>query len=123
LESIFEDLRALSMEMKLPIWTATQSNREGFNDDVITIDKVGEAINKAMVVDFFGTFSQRKFHIGKNRMGQANVNYNIDMDPARAFIDLNDDQTPGFSVGDQVNNMLNGGDKMRSLYRTFKEDA
>ena len=45
------------------------------------------------------------------------------MDPARAFIDLNDDQTPGFSVGDQVNSMLNGGDKMRSLYRTFKEDA
>ena len=123
LESIFEDLRALSMEMKLPIWTATQSNREGFNDDVITIDKVGEAINKAMVVDFFGTFSQRKFHIGKNRMGQANVNFNIDMDPARSFIDLNDDQTPGFSVGEQVNNMLNGGDKMRSLYRTFKEEV
>ena len=123
LESIFEDLRALSMEMKLPIWTATQSNREGFNDDVITIDKVGEAINKAMVVDFFGTFSQRKFHIGKNRMGQANVNFNIDMDPARAFIDLNDDQPSGFSVGDKVNNMLNGGDKMKSLYRTFKEEA
>ena len=35
------------MELKLPIWTATQSNREGFNEDVITIDKVGEAINKA----------------------------------------------------------------------------
>ena len=123
LESIFEDLRALSMEMKLPIWTATQSNREGFNDDVITIDKVGEAINKAMVVDFFGTFSQRKFHIGKNRMGQANVNYNIDMDPARAFIDLNDDQPAGFSVGDKVNNLLSGGDKMRSFYRDVKEEA
>jgi archaellum biogenesis ATPase FlaH len=123
LESIFEDLRALSMEMKLPIWTATQSNREGFNDDVITIDKVGEAINKAMVVDFFGTFSQRKFHIGKNRMGQANVNYNIDMDPARAFIDLNDDQSTGFSVGDKVNNMLSGGDKMRSFYHDVKEEA
>jgi hypothetical protein len=70
LESIFEDLRALSMEMKLPIWTATQSNREGFNDDVITIDKVGEAINKAMVVDFFGTlphtiFTNMKFTLGK----------------------------------------------------------
>ena len=123
LESIFEDLRALSMEMKLPIWTATQSNRDGFNDDVITIDKVGEAINKAMVVDFFGTFSQRKFHIGKNRMGQANVNFNIEMDPARAFIDLNEDMPTagGLSIGDKVNSMLNGGDKMQSLYRTFKE--
>ena len=76
-----------------------------------------------MVVDFFGTFSQRKFHIGKNRMGQANVNYNIDMDPARAFIDLNDDQSAGFSVGEKVNNLLNGGDKMRSFYRDVKEEA
>ena len=124
LESIFEDLRALAMEMKLPIWTATQSNRDGFNDDVITIDKVGEAINKAMVVDFFGTFSQRKFHIGKNRMGQANVNFNINMDPARSFIDLNEDMptTGGLSIGDKVNGMLNGGDKMRSLYRSYKEE-
>ena len=112
------------MEMKLPVWTATQSNREGFNDDVITIDKVGEAINKAMVVDFFGTFSQRKFHIGKNRMGQANVNFNIDMEPSRSFIDLNNN-TPtsgGISVGDKVNNMLNGSDKMKSLYRSYKDD-
>ena len=126
LESIFEDLRALSMEMKMPVWTATQSNREGFNDDVITIDKVGEAINKAMVVDFFGTFSQRKFHIGKNRMGQANVNYNIDMDPARSFIDLNNTApsiSGGISIGDKVNNMLNGDDKMQSFYRTFKDDV
>ena len=123
LESIFEDLRALSMEMKLPIWTATQSNRDGFNDDVITIDKVGEAINKAMVVDFFGTFSQRKFHVGKNRMGQANINFNIDMDPARSYIELNDDMptTGGFSINEKVNNMLNGQDKIRSLYRDFKE--
>ena len=123
LESIFEDLRALSMEMKLPIWTATQSNRDGFNDDVITIDKVGEAINKAMVVDFFGTFSQRKFHVGKNRMGQANINFNIEMDPARSFIDLNEDMpsTNGFSINEKINNMMNGGDKMRSLYRDFKE--
>ena len=126
LESIFEDLRALSMEMKMPIWTATQSNREGFNDDIITIDKVGEAINKAMVVDFFGTFSQRKFHIGKNRMGQANVNFNIDMDPSRSFIELNNNvSTGGISIGDKVSNMLNGGDndKMKSLYRSFKDDV
>ena len=123
LESIFEDLRALSMEMKLPIWTATQSNREGFNDDIITIDKVGEAINKAMVVDFFGTFSQRKFHIGKNRMGQANVNFNIDMDPARAFIDLNENVTGGITMGEKVNNMLGGGDPMKSFYRSFKDEV
>ena len=125
LESVFEDLRALSMEMKLPIWTATQSNRDGFNDEVITIDKVGEAINKAHVVDFFGTFSQRKFHVGKNRMGEANVNYNIDMKPECAFIDLNDDQPAGFSTSDKINNLLSGGGDNRSkignLYKSYKD--
>ena len=123
LESIFEDLRALAMEMKLPIWTATQSNREGFNDDIITIDKVGEAITKAMVVDFFGTFSQRKFHIGKNRMGQANINFNIDMDPARAFIDLNENVSGGITIGEKVNNMLSDSSSMKSFYRTFKDEV
>ena len=123
LESIFEDLRALSMEIKKPIWTATQSNREGFNDDVITIDKVGEAINKAHVVDFFGTFSQRKFHIGKNRMGQANVNFNIDMKPDRSFIDLNENVPTGFTTTDKLSNLLNGTNenKIGSLYRTYKD--
>ena len=123
LESIFEDLRALSMEIKKPIWTATQSNRDGFNDEVITIDKVGEAINKAHVVDFFGTFSQRKFHIGKNRMGQANVNFNIDMKPDRSFIDLNDDMPTGFTTTDKLSNLLNGTNenKIGSLYRTYKD--
>ena len=122
LESIFEDLRALSMEVKLTIWTATQSNREGFNEDVITIDKVGEAINKAHVVDFFGTFSQRKFHIGKNRMGQANVNYNIDMQPEISFIDLNENQATGF-VADKMSSLLNsdGRGKIGNLYQTFKD--
>ena len=79
-----------------------------------------------MVVDFFGTFSQRKFHIGKNRMGQANVNFNIDMDPSRSFIELNNNvSTGGISIGDKVSNMLNGGDndKMKSLYRSFKDDV
>ena len=77
-----------------------------------------------MVVDFFGTFSQRKFHIGKNRMGQANVNFNIEMDPSRSFIELNNNTpTAGVSIGDKVSNMLSGSDKMQSLYRTFKDDV
>jgi hypothetical protein len=125
LESVFEDLRAMSMELKLPIWTATQSNRDGFNDEIITIDKVGEAINKAHVVDFFGTFSQRKFHIGKNRMGAANMNFNIDMKPECAFIDLNNDQSSGFTTSEKLNSLLSGGgdnrNKIGNLYQSYKD--
>ena len=54
------------------------------------------------------------------------VNFNIDMDPSRSFIELNNNvSTGGISIGDKVSNMLNGGDndKMKSLYRSFKDDV
>ena len=122
LESIYEDLRGFAMETRLPIWTATQSNREGFNDDIITIDKVGEAISKVHVSDFFATFSQRKFHIGKNRVGKAGVNYDIDIDYARSLITLEQGNAAhgGISVSSRVQNILNSGDKLKSVYDDYR---
>lgn len=122
LESIYEDLRGMAMETKLPIWTATQSNREGFNDDIITIDKVGEAISKVHVSDFFATFSQRKFHIGKNRAGVAGVNFDIDIDYGRSMITLGKSTSAGgISVSQRVDNLLHGPAKLRDVYDDFRD--
>jgi|10_taG_2_1085330.scaffolds.fasta_scaffold01019_21 replicative DNA helicase len=123
LESIYEDLRGFAMETRLPIWTATQSNREGFNDDIITIDKVGEAISKVHVSDFFATFSQRKFHIGKNRAGKAGVNFDIDIDYARSMITLEQGNAThgGISVGSRVDQILNAPDKLRNVYDEYRD--
>jgi len=123
LESIYEDLRGFAMETKLPIWTATQSNREGFNDDIITIDKVGEAISKVHVSDFFATFSQRKFHIGKNRVGKAGINFDIDIDYARSTITLEQGNAThgGISMGDRVDQVLNAPDKLRNVYDDYRD--
>jgi len=58
-------------------------------------------------------------------MGEANINYNIDMKPECAFIDLNDDQPAGFSTSDKINNLLSGGSDNRSkignLYKSYKD--
>jgi len=123
LESIYEDLRGFAMETRLPIWTATQSNREGFTDEVITIDKVGEAISKVHVSDFFATFSQRKFHIGKNRAGQAGINLDIDIDFSRSMISLqeNNSQVSGISINDRVNKLLHGPEKLRNVYEEYRD--
>ncbi|MBT7349876.1 hypothetical protein HN803_03720 [candidate division WWE3 bacterium] len=123
LESIYEDLRGFAMETRLPIWTATQSNREGFNDDVITIDKVGEAISKVHVSDFFATFSQRKFHIGKNRAGKAGINFDIDIDYARSMITLEQGNAThrGISVASRVDQRLNAPDKLRNVYDEYRD--
>jgi len=123
LESIYEDLRGFAMETKLPIWTATQSNREGFSDDIITIDKVGEAISKVHVADFFATFSQRKFHIGKNRMGAAGVNLDIEIDYGRSLIRLHENNSQGgLSMSDKVSNLLSEGDSRKRIFDKYRDN-
>ena len=52
LESIYEDLRALAQEFKCPVVTASQTNRKGLNEEVITMESISEAFNKCFVADF-----------------------------------------------------------------------
>jgi len=127
LEAITEDIRSFCMESQLPIWTATQTNREGFNDDIITMDKIGEAISKAQVVDFFGTFSQKYFHIGKNRMGSANTNFTINIDYGKSKITIGDllaeeKDNPLSTIQDSLSASSNVDDKFSKLYRKFRDD-
>jgi len=50
-KSIYEELRALSKEVKAPIWTASQANREGAAADYLTSEHMGEAYGKAQISD------------------------------------------------------------------------
>ena len=78
LESIYEDLRALAQEMKLPIWTASQTNRSAIDEEIITLGSIAEAYSKAAVSDFIFSLSRKladkinntgRFYIAKNRNG------------------------------------------------------
>ena len=89
LESIYEELRALSTEFECPIWTASQTNRSGLNAEVITMEQISEAFNKCFVADFIMSVSRTiedkqnntgKIFIAKNRNGPDGMIYNIFMD-------------------------------------------
>tara|TARA_B100001094_G_scaffold326112_1_gene381653 strand:- start:8333 stop:9745 length:1413 start_codon:yes stop_codon:yes gene_type:complete len=89
LESIYEELRALSTEFQCPIWTASQTNRSGLNAEVITMEQISEAFNKCFVADFIMSVSRTvedkqnntgKIFIAKNRNGPDGMVYNIFMD-------------------------------------------
>jgi len=97
LESIYEDLRSFSQELKIPIWTASQTNRGGFGEELITLDKMGEAIAKAQIADFIASFSRTieekekgagKFFIAKNRFGDDGIWLPTAMNASKAFIAL-----------------------------------
>jgi len=97
LESIYEDLRAISTEFQCPVWTASQTNRSGLNAEVITMEQISEAFNKCFVADFIFSVSRTvedkqnnrgKMFIAKNRNGPDGMIYNIFMDPSIAHIKI-----------------------------------
>lgn len=125
LEAIFEDLRGFSMEIQKPIWTATQTNRDGFNDDIITIDKIGEAIGKAQIVDFFGTFSMNYFHVGKNRMGRANLEFAIEIDYERSIFDMGSDVVKAQKKKKPFGDIMQDDsvtEKTRGIWQKFRDE-
>ena len=97
LESIYEELRALSSEFECPIWTASQTNRSGLNAEVITMEQISEAFNKCFVADFIMSVSRTiedkqknegKMFIAKNRNGPDGMIYNIFMDTSNVNIKI-----------------------------------
>jgi len=102
LESIYEELRALSTECQCPVWTASQTNRSGLNAEVITMEQISEAFNKCFVADFIFSISrtiqdkqnnQGKMFIAKNRNGPDGMVYNIFMDTSNVNIKIMPPQT------------------------------
>ena len=103
LESIYEELRAISQEFECPVWTASQTNRSGLNAEVITMEQISEAFNKCFVADFICTISrtiedkqknQGKMFIAKNRNGPDGIIYDIFMDTSNVCIKMLP-KTPG----------------------------
>jgi replicative DNA helicase len=67
---IYEELRGLCMELHIPIWTASQSNRDSTDADVVGLDKIAESFGKAQVCDFIISLARKPVQKSK---GQANL--------------------------------------------------
>ena len=111
LESIYEELRAISTEFQCPVWTASQTNRSGLNAEVITMEQISEAFNKCFVADFIFSISRTiedkqnnlgKMFIAKNRNGPDGMVYNIFMDTSNVSIKIMPPQTTSSVNGNTV---------------------
>lgn len=97
LKLIYEELRAYSAEMSVPIWTASQSNKEGTNAEVIDMTNMSEAYGKAFVADVIVSISRRAFekasgigrlYIAKNRAGRDGIVYPIRIDTSKSKFEI-----------------------------------
>ena len=97
LGSIYEDLRGMAGEFKVPVWTASQANRSALEEEVIDATKVAEAYSKVMTADFVLSISRQaqdklshtaRCHIIKNRFGIDGITYPMSMNTNLGKIDI-----------------------------------
>jgi hypothetical protein len=85
------------MELGVPIWTASQSNKEGANAEVIDMTNMSEAYGKAMICDFIVSVSRRahekasgwgRLFVAKNRAGRDGLVYPIKINTAQSKFEI-----------------------------------
>jgi len=97
LKLIYEELRGFASEKGIPIWTASQSNKEGSNADVVDLNNMSEAYGKAMVADVVLSISRKshekatgwgRLFVAKNRAGRDGLVFPIKIDTARSNFEI-----------------------------------
>lgn len=97
LTSIYEGIRGIAVEIGIPIWTASQTNRAGMNKDKFGLDAIGEALGKAATADLVigigrpdevKVANEATFGILKNRNGADGFYLPAIFDTHKIFIDI-----------------------------------
>jgi replicative DNA helicase len=102
LKLIYEDLRNLAMERGVPIWTASQANRDSSNSDIVGLENMSESYGKAMVADVVISLSRKpaekatgagRLFVAKNRAGRDGILFPVHIDTARSKIQILDENS------------------------------
>ncbi len=127
LESIYEELRAIMMEYNCVGWTASQTNRTGLNQEIITMQAISEAFNKCFISDFIFSVSRTtddkqsnggRIYIAKNRNGPDGIVHSIFMDTANVDIKVLDRYDPSEKNSQPL---MSIEDKQKFLLNQYKK--
>jgi replicative DNA helicase len=100
---IHEEIRGMLGELKIPGWTASQSQRSSLQDDVVEADKIAGSYMKIMTDDLVISLSRKvadkmtntaRVHIIKNRFGPDGLTFPAQMDLAHGIINIFDENSP-----------------------------
>src|SRR5210317_551037 len=94
---VYIDLRGMSGELEIPIWTASQTNRSAIDSEVIEADKIADSYAKVMNADFIMSWSRKskdklnntaRAHVMKNRFGMDGITFPCKMDTNKGIIEV-----------------------------------
>ena len=88
------------MDMSVPIWTASQANRDSSNSEIVGLENMSEAYGKAMVADVVISISRKpaekatgagRLFVAKNRAGRDGLLFPIHIDTSMSIIEVLDE--------------------------------
>ena len=131
IDDIYISIKGLARELNLPIWSVSQVNRAGANDEIIEGDKAAGSYDKIMITDVAMSLSRKRkdkvdgtgrFHIMKNRYGMDGMTFGVRADTSTGHfevsehIEIGDDEpTLSKSVADPDR------DTRKELFNKFNE--
>ncbi len=101
--NIYIELRGLSGEYGIPIWTASQANRSSIQNEIIEADSIADSYAKIMNADFVMSLMRKpndklnntaRFHVMKNRFGPDGLTFPAKMDTNIGMIRVFENTSP-----------------------------
>lgn len=116
LEAIYEEIRGMLGEFEAVGYTASQTNRRGSGEKIVTLDMIAEGYVKAQIADFVAGLSRENLFIAKNRLGPAHISLPVNFKPEISLIEIGelDDE------GEVLEKSKDSG--LFDLYQKFKDD-
>lgn len=102
LKLIYTELRNLAGELNIPVWTASQANKESSKADVVGLENLGESYAKAQVADVVLSISRKpmekaagtgRIFVAKNRAGKDGLLFPINIDTAKSMFTILDESS------------------------------
>jgi replicative DNA helicase len=129
LEDLYEELRGMAGEYKIPVWTASQAGRSALEDDIIEADKIASSYGKVMVSDFLMSLSRKvedkmsgtgRGHVIKNRFGPDGITLPSKINTNNGQFEFFEPQT---TQGKQTTQVMKSGENImkKSLAQKFKD--
>jgi hypothetical protein len=131
LKLIYEELRNLAMTFDIPIWTASQANRDASNSDIVGLENMSEAYGKAMVADVVLSLSRKpeekssglgRLFVAKNRAGQDGIVYPVRINTATSTITAQEGADSLLLLESQQLDDQNLRDNLRKKWRGIVND-
>jgi hypothetical protein len=136
IKAIAEELRALAVEKDIPIWTATQTNREGYTNTDVGLENTSESFGLPATTDFMIAListeeleqaNQIMIKQLKNRYnnGMTNKKFVVGLNRAKMkLFDVAPAAQPMLSLGNKTNDQEAGsGYDMRDSFKKLKTNS